>query len=162
MANIGRMTSAICRDSRFHLSSFSLWHCCKTRMNISSTCRGSWGGMVRVLTDHMCLPAALTPAQQEGSTRQTRSLVRARCTQCQPGPQDMGHMGNQKKTQGAHSNCPLLRNMSYHYISMLLWGLQDFTTKQKAQKENQIYTNLWKNANTALTSPQMPPDFCLH
>lgn len=152
------MTSAICRDSRFHLSSFSLWHCCKTRMNISSTCRGSWGGGRGQSAHRSHLPACCTDPSSAGGG-QTRSLVRARCTQCQPGPQDTGH---QKRTQGAHSNCPLLGNMSYHYISMLLWGLQDFTTKQKAQKENQIYTNLWKNANTALTSPQMPPDFCLH
>lgn len=34
---IGRMMSAICRESLFHLSSFSLWHCCRTRINISST-----------------------------------------------------------------------------------------------------------------------------
>lgn len=40
LASIGRMTSATCRDSRFHLSSLSLWHCCRTRMSISSTCTG--------------------------------------------------------------------------------------------------------------------------
>lgn len=33
------MTSAICLDNLFHLSSFSLWHCCSTRMNISNTCK---------------------------------------------------------------------------------------------------------------------------
>lgn len=34
---MGRIMSAICRDSLFHLSSFSLWHCCRTRINISNT-----------------------------------------------------------------------------------------------------------------------------
>lgn len=38
LAIMGSMTSAICLDSLFHLSSFSLWHCWSTRMNISSTC----------------------------------------------------------------------------------------------------------------------------
>lgn len=38
LAIMGRMTSAICLDNLFHLSSFSLWHCCSTRMNISNTC----------------------------------------------------------------------------------------------------------------------------
>lgn len=38
LASIGRMTSATCRDSRFHLSSLSLWHCRRTSVNISSTC----------------------------------------------------------------------------------------------------------------------------
>ena len=37
LAIMGRMTSAICLDNLFHLSSFSLWHCCSTRMNISNT-----------------------------------------------------------------------------------------------------------------------------
>lgn len=36
---MGRIMSAICRDNLFHLSSFSLWHCCSTKMNISSTWR---------------------------------------------------------------------------------------------------------------------------
>lgn len=35
--NMGRMMSAIWRESLFHLSSFSLWHCCSTRINISRT-----------------------------------------------------------------------------------------------------------------------------
>lgn len=38
LASMGRMTSATCRDSRFHLSSLSLWHCRRTSVNISSTC----------------------------------------------------------------------------------------------------------------------------
>lgn len=38
LASIGRRMSATCRDSRFHRSSLSLWHCCRTRINISSTC----------------------------------------------------------------------------------------------------------------------------
>lgn len=37
LAIMGSMTSAICLDNLFHLSSFSLWHCCSTRMNISNT-----------------------------------------------------------------------------------------------------------------------------
>lgn len=47
LANIGRMMSAICRDSRFHLSSFSLWHCCKTRINISNTCKECSGTVIK-------------------------------------------------------------------------------------------------------------------
>lgn len=38
LASIGRRMSATCRDSRFHRSSLSLWHCCRTRISISSTC----------------------------------------------------------------------------------------------------------------------------
>lgn len=57
-------------------------------------------------------------------------------------------MGHGKKAQG-HS--PAARSSGSPTIAVLLWNLQHLTIRKKAQKESQIYINLWKNTNTALT-----------
>lgn len=54
LAIMGRMTSAICRDNLFHLSSFSLWHCWSTRINISNTYK-TWKRLKKAFYEGMCM-----------------------------------------------------------------------------------------------------------